>query len=160
MPINEWAHVGVTAQANFVKGFHELDDLLIFHFGGGPTLSLGNERFSANLSFTVHGAYFQAGRPISDMVWIALPSLGLGARVHRMVRLMAELHFPFAGDKRGIMRGSARDRFVLAFLYGIRVHSESFFGDIGFVIPYAYGETWTLKAAPFGYPLLSFGFTL
>jgi hypothetical protein len=158
-PIGEWAHVGVTAQANFVKGFHELHELFAVQCGGGPILSLGNERFSANFSFSFHGIHFRAG-DIRDTIWVALPSLGLGARVHRMVRLMAELHFPFAGDKRGIMRGSARDRFVLAFLYGVRVHSESFFGDIGFVIPYAGGETWTLKAAPFGYPLLSFGFTL
>jgi len=134
-------------------------------FGGGPILTIGDADLCFNISWPVYVAFeaehkerFESEDSYEvetyndyDAVWATWPHIGFSWRVHKRVKLNAEL-YTFAAE------GFDYNGEFWVFVYGIRLMGNRIFGDINFVVP-IWEDAWDiLQYMPIGYPLLVFGF--
>lgn len=122
--------------------------------GGGPVLTLGDEKMFFNVSAPVYaGATFSNATDLGDSTfWAALPSIGFSRRLSRTVRLNVELYKPISPNF------DVDNATVWAVLYGVRLFGDEIYGDVSFLIPIYPSAGDLLKYAPLGLPLLTFGY--
>jgi hypothetical protein len=152
---NVWLGGSVTA-GFFVPYIDDVDFRVAF-YGGGPVLTIGNDRFIFNCGFMALGAtVFSTGNNGgNETEALLLPHVGISVRLSEMVRFNIEITPPLLPTVEG-----DDDGLLWLILYGIRIHGENLYGDISFVWP-AHADTWTImKYVPMGFPLLSFGFQM
>ena len=151
--VNDWFQVGGFAQVHAIFGYEDFSDINLILYGGGPMLTFGNPDLSLTVTAFVHG-HHSKGMPET---WSVVPVIAGAARVHRIVKLMAEVWVPIGG-RGDQLWGGVGELGIL--LYGIRIFGEKVFGDISFVWPFHEGIYEMMKYMPLGIPLLNFGFTI
>ncbi|MBW1807280.1 MAG: hypothetical protein JRJ87_03740 [Deltaproteobacteria bacterium] len=152
---NVW--LGGSITAGFFIPYIDGVDVQVLFYGGGPSLTLGNDRFIFNCGLMAMGAtlFADSNEGGNETEALLLPHLGISVRLSEMVRFNLEVTPPLLPTVEG---GS--DAMLWLVLYGIRIHGEMLYGDISFVWP-AGKDTWTfMKYMPMGLPLLSFGFQI
>jgi len=151
--VNDWLHVGGFAQVHAVIGYENLEDVQAAFYGGGPIVSFGNPDLSLTVTAFVHGQSMKN----AETTWSVVPVIALTARVHRMVKILAEGWLPFGGVRGRLWNQSGE---VGGLIYGIRLFGDTYYGDISFLWPF-FEDSWNLmKYMPLGIPLLNFGFSM
>ena len=129
---------------------------VIYMFGGGPMLSVGDP----DLQFTVGTVAYGLGMSPEDgddeILQMIYPHVGGSVRVADIVKLNLEFGPPLLGyEDEWLVPGE-----IWTIFYGVRIHGERVYGDVGFVIPAS--EAWfdsIAKYMPVGLPLLMFGYS-
>ena len=151
--VNDWFHVGGFAQVHAAFSYMG-DGAAYFAYGGGPILTFGNPDLSLSVSAFIHGHHLDGD---TEESWSVVPMLSGAARVHRMVKLVAELWIPVVGTADEIVPLSGE---LAILMYGIRLFSDQIFGDISFLWPIREGVWDFMQYMPMGIPLLNFGFAI
>ena len=152
--LSPYVHVGGFLDLNFIQGFSGFEGLAVLSYGGGPIVSLGPSWANVTLSLPVYGLYNDFSQGRAEHLWAFMPSVSIGVRVHRYAGLLLEFHFLMGGDRDGLWLGGDDGVFFLL-NYGLRLHGERFFGDVGFVMPFAGDEFFVLDVFPMGFPMLN-----
>ena len=121
----------------------------VLYYGGGPMLTIGNDRRAINFSILTYGAKIRSGSG-----YAVLPGIGGSVQVSDRMKFNAEGFLITTPGHNNIVPGGA-------ILYGIRVFSEtgSVFGDISFLAPIYAGAGELYRFIPMGIPVLAFGFS-
>lgn len=126
-------------------------------YGGHFALTIGTPDLYFNTGVQAYGltSSFSGDGFLSGThtTWAVLPNIGMGARLSEKVKFHAELHAVFAEN---LDAGK-----VWALNYGIRIHGNALYGDIGFVLP-LFEDVYdtAIKYMPLGVPTLSIGYRI
>ncbi|MCK5798054.1 MAG: hypothetical protein KAI47_12750 [Deltaproteobacteria bacterium] len=131
-------------------------------YGGGPIITLGDERLFFNASFLFGGrstygdkeycSYSgHCGGDNDDTAWLAMASVGVSWRVGNWVRLNASLHMP-------LHQGFEDNAKTYVFFYGVRIFGKHLFGDIAMMMLFNESTLEIFEYMPLGIPFLSFGY--
>jgi hypothetical protein len=144
--VAEDLHLAFTVEAG-MAWFIFAPDALVTGFGGGPTLTWGTPDLYLNVKARAWGLSTTA---TDELAWFALPTIGGGVRVADFARLYLD-----AGP---ILTSLNPDHgTVWAIHYGVRFHGQTFYGDIGFLIPAFDGWEEMARYSPLGLPAMSLG---
>jgi len=153
-PVADNVHLGVLGRGG-VLGFFFGELPVVYLFGGGAMASFGDP----DLQLTVGTAAYGMGANDDgddEIVQLIYPHIGGSVRVADIAKLNLELGPAFVGDDEEWWDPGA----IWPIFYGIRLHGEHLYGDVGFVLPAS--EAWFesfAKYMPLGVPLLSFGYS-